>query len=206
MSTILYDRDIMEKLVDKILERQLKDRESSKPYTYIKNIFKVDRDKLFKGHLGSITYGQYEDETCFIAIANRYYSVTLRTEYYFSNNKTVLTAMTEFPVTKYFKDFMDTITDHGKLVLENEDSDSMNENTVNYRYDTPHFFSLQYTYKYDGFLAFNHYENLIVVKNIKDIVRRFKSIVRENKDDPAFFNNVRYIKGKKVYLSKSLFT
>lgn len=196
----------MEKVINKIVEDQIKDRESSKPYTYIKSILKVDRNKLFKGHMGNITYGQYEDETCFIAIVNRYFDVTLRSEYFFSSNKTVLTAMTEFPVTKYFKQFMDNITDNGKLTLENEDSDSMNENTANCRYDTSHFFSLQYTYKYDGFLAFNHYENLIIVKSIRDVTSRFKSIVRENKDDPAFFNNIRYVKNNNVYLSKSLFT
>lgn len=194
----------MEKVINRLIEEQARDRKDNHPHTFVKQIVKLDRDKLFKGHNGSVAYGQYEDESAFINVSNRYYNVTLMNQYYFGCDKTIITAMTDFPITKYFKSFLDNVTDNGNLVLADEEGDSMVDNMIMYRADN-YYFSITYTYNHKGFIALNHYDNLKIVNHVRDIVRKLKSIVRENGDDPNFYKNIRYVKGKFVYLSRELF-
>lgn len=194
----------MEKVINRLLEEQNTEKRSLSPHTFVKNIAKFDRDKLFKGHTGYISYGQYEDKSSFINVTNRYYNVTLMNQYYFVSDKTIITATTEFPITKYFKSFLDNLTDKGQYILADEEGDSMVDNMIMYRADD-YYFYITYTYNHKGFMAFNHFDNLKIVKNIRDVVRKLKSIVRENGDDPSFYTNIRYVKDECVYISKELF-
>lgn len=194
----------MEKVIKRLVQEQNTEKRSLSPHTFVKNIAKFERDKLFKGHTGYISYGQYEDESSFINVTNRYYNVTLMNQYYFVSDKTIITATTEFPITKYFKSFLDNLTNKGHYILADEEGDSTVDNMIMYRADD-YYFYITYTYNQKGFMAFNHFDNLKIVKTIRDIVRKLKSIVRENGDDPNFYTNIRYVKDEYVYISKELF-
>lgn len=206
MHTFYLDNNIMEKVIKNIIEDQLKYKGLDTPNTYVKSVFKFKDGNSFKGHTGNVVYGKYEDETCFLNIYNKYYDVIVLTEYYFATNKTILSSIIEFAMPNYFLDFINKLTDNGKLILDVENYELGSNTTLSYNCNNLPYFSISYKYSYDGFIALNHYENIKIVKHIKAMVSMFKSIIRDNIEDPDFIDNISYKKNNKVYISKSLFT
>lgn len=189
----------MEKIINDLIKNQKEIIKESFPYTFVKQIIRLDSDKLFKGHNGSVAYGQYEDESAFINVSNKYYNVILMNQYYFQNKETIITAIIDTKMTKYFRSFLSNLTEKGKYTLTFNDEDD-----IMFKFDN-HNFTVIYTYKYNGFIPFNHSDNIKIVNSIKNVIRRFMGIVRENGENPDFYQNIRFIKGDKVFLSKELF-
>jgi len=194
----------MEKVIQKILDEQEKDKKDNVNGSFVKTLLKFDRDKLFKGHHGNIHFSNYSKKEKYITFVNKYYDALLINEYRINEDRTILTVMTEFQVPKYFKKFMDIITDNDTYELACKDHKQIKHNEITYGYDG-YYFHLRYTYHHDDFIPIGHYENLKVAKELRNTVRRLKSIVRENVDDDTFCENIRYIKENKVYLSDELF-
>jgi hypothetical protein len=194
----------MEKVINRILDEQKKDKDTYPNESFVKNLLKFDRDKLFKGHHGNVHFSSYAKNEKYITFVNKYYDALLINEYRINEDRTILTVMTEFKVPKYFKKFMDLITDNDTYELACKDHKQIKHNEITYGYDG-YYFHLRYTYHYDDFLPIGHYENLKVAQELRNTVRRLRSIVRENVDDDTFCENIRYIKENKVYLSDELF-
>ena len=194
----------MEKLVNKLIEES-KPKDIDK-FGHTKRLMKFDRDKLFKGHAGNISYGVYEDKTSHITMMNKYYESWVYFKYNFESNKSELSITVDSLPTKYMEAFYNKITDNGKYFLKTDSPTGIYDNKSELYIDQYGGVTITYTLFFDEFVAFGHYENIQIVEHARTLMKRFKSIIRENGSSKDFCNKIRMIKGESVFIAESLYT
>lgn len=195
----------MDKIVKKYIE-EIRGK-SKRPLTgYGKTIMKFDRNRLFKGHLGSISYGAYEDKTSYLTIMNQYYDAWIYFNYNFESNKSEISITVHALPTKYMAAFYMKITENGKYNLQNQSPTGIYDNKSELHIDQMGGVSITNTLFYDEFVALGHFENIKIVEEARIHMKRFKSIIRENGSSKDFCNKIRMIKGKDVFIAESLYT
>lgn len=194
----------MEKLVKRLIEES-KPKDIDK-YGHTKQLMKLDRDKLFKGHAGNISYGTYEDKTSHITMMNQYYDAWVYFKYNFESNKSELAITVNAMPTKYMQAFYDKITDNGKYFLKTQSPTGIYNNKSELYIDQYGGVTITNTLFFDEFVAFGHFENIRIVEHARTLMKRFKSIIRENGSNRDFCNKIRMIKGEDVFIAESLYT
>jgi len=163
--------------MEKLIEQLLNQGDSSH-----RRIMKFDRNVLFKGHTGYIYYGEYKGDGT-LTFHNRYFDTSINTDYCFKTNKTTITASIDLPTPKYLKNFINTITRQGSITVRSKDEN------FDYLFND-YFWSITMRYKANGFVQFDHGDNLQIAKRVRNSAKIFRSIVRENGNDSSFCKNV----------------
>ena len=194
----------MEKLVNRLIEKSKP--EDIDKFGHTKQLMKFERNRLFKGHAGSISYGMYEDKTSHITMMNQYYDSWVYFKYNFESNKSELSITVNAMPTKYMMRFYNNITDNGKLFLKTESPTGIYDNKSELYIDQYGGVTITNTLFFDEFVAFGHYENIQIVDQARTLMKRFKSIIREKGSSKDFCNKVRFVKEDDVYIAESLYT
>ena len=195
--------------MDKILKKYIEETKggSKRPFGgYAKTIMKFDRNRLFKGHLGSISYGVYEDKTSYLTIMNQYYDAWIYFSYNFESNKSEISITVHALPTKYMEAFYKKVTHNGKYNLTNQSPTGIYENKSELHIDQMGGVSITNTLFYDEFVALGHFENIKVVEQARIYMKRFKSIIRENGNSKEFCKKISFIKDDDVFIAESLYT
>ena len=194
----------MDKIVDNII-KESKPKGQELP-GYAKTLMKFDRNKLFKGHQGIISYGVWEDKSSYLTIMQQYFDSWIYFNYNFESNKSELSVVVNAMPTKYMEAFYNKITENGKYILTSPKTTGIYENKSELHICQFGSVSLTHTLFYDGFIGLGHSENIRIVEYARTLMKRFKSIIRENGNSRDFCNKIKMIKGENVFIAESLYT
>ncbi len=190
----------MRSLIDQIKNTE---RSNDKVHTNVSKILHFDRGTLFKGHSGSVYHGTLNNKDQYLNIFNKYFDVSISTEYNFESGKSTISLFIDSPTTKYMKNFIDIISNNGTIDVRAKEGSELN-----YAF-SDHMTTIHYSLSYDGFVVFGHYDNLRLAKKLRTSLKVFKSIIRENGEDPEFCKAVvlpyKHKKHDCIALSDGLF-
>lgn len=194
----------MEKLINKLLDNR-KTNNYCGGDGYELNILKLERNKVCKGHSGRIVYGKNDDNQ-YLRIHNQYYDGHIAFEYNFKGDYSRIDVSITADNPKYLQRFHDKITEKGKYPVGIESPSSILDSSTELMFDR-HWLCIKHSIVMQSFVALSHYENIKLVETMRVILKRFKSIIRENATNDKFCKSVTFKceEKKEVYLAKSLY-
>lgn len=191
--------------MDKLVLDLIEDRKQNMgEHSYVINVLKIDRGRLFKGHSGQMVYGVFENKQQFLQMSNNYFDGHTLFHYNFETDMTRLEVVITSNTPKYMQEFYNTITINNKLDMAVVEPETITSNHTAL-YLNEGFIELRFTLHFKGFMPLSHYENIKVVDQARNRMRRFKAIIREKGSDKKFCSAVSRVINGHVFLAESLY-
>ena len=195
----------MEKLVKQLIDARKSKTHVGDSQSYELNILKLERGVVCKGHRGSIVYGKNGDNQ-YLRTHNSYYDGHIAFEYNFQGDYSRIDVSITMDNPKYLQRFHSKITEKGKYTVGIDSPKSILDNSTELMFDHS-WLCIKHSIVMQSFVPLSHYENIKLVESMRIILKRFKSIIRENANSNEFCNSDTFKcdKKKEVYIAKSLY-
>lgn len=196
----------MEKLVQELLNSRKNKQAYGDSEGYELNILKLERNVVCKGHQGRIVYGRRDADSQYLRTFNQYYDGNVNFEYDFKGNYSRIDVSITVDNPKYLQKFHSKITENGKYTVGIASPKSILDNSTELMFEA-HWLCIKHTIVMKSFIALSHYENIKLVESIRLILKRFKSMIRQNGTDHKFCESVTFKDEDKgqVYIANSLY-
>ena len=161
-------------------------------------ITRSNHGQQMRGHTGCISYDADANTLHFY---NSYFGSSVDQTHNLNTNSGRIDVRTQLPFTQYMANFQKNLLDHhnalgvSAYVCTAKEDRSISLRMPNYDLTLGRFVpgqdtGLAYTVYYNGFKKLGHYDNISLIKATKSKLRAHKAIVKENQNNPVFFDSI----------------
>ena len=161
-------------------------------------IMRSNHGQQMRGHTGCISYDADANSLHFY---NSYFGSSVDQTHHLSTNAGKIDVRVQAPLTQYMANFQKNLLDHHNALgvsayvcTAKEDRSialHMPHDLITGRHLVPGVTAgLVYTVYYNGFKKLGHYDNISLIKATKSKLRAHKAIIKENQNNPVFFDSI----------------
>ena len=180
--------------------------------TLHKNVVKMDRNKLYRGHRGQVSLTNTNDLGSVICITNTWWNINVTQKMFIETNKTKVTVSCYAPVVpKYMTDFFVSLKKQYPIITnikfsKNEDYtlEAILDNPMHS--NTPfNLYFIEFNKELDQRILFTASETLDLAKSFNERYRHLKQVIKQNKDNSDFIKDAFEVEDNILYISYHLF-